>query len=301
VINGVSYDTDAYYFQLYMSKQNLLNSGDMLTNAQLQTKPDGQVTLEALLKDQVESSLKVSAAVVNIAKDNGIVLDKKDLNDIKNKKTDFISNIGGTKAFNDFLKNHRTSEAALDDYFHTDALLEKIERELYAPGKSFDLTDEEKSKAQSEYKESYAKISYILFSLTDSKGKPLSETLATQKRTLATEVYTKTRNTDFVALIKEYSDDASTQQSSNYETYILKGSGSQKFSDAIFTVPDGKVSEPHEFENGLIIVKRLPLDEEKLEGYYSASRTVKMNNDISNLSKGYSPDYKKAYDALVIR
>ena len=291
-----------YYLQLYMTKKQLLSTGEMLTSSALQQKLDGTNTVEMLLKDRVESSLKVFAATNAIAKENNIKLTAADDAAVQKQKDSFANELGGEKGLKDFLRNNRTSEKALDKHFRTNAMMARLGIELYGEDKAFDLTGEERGRAQTEYYEKHAKFHYILFMMVDSNNEPLSGVRAQQQRALAEEAYEKAlvEGADFTKLIDEYSDDASTQKG-KYESYSLKGVTTEEYDEAVFGTAVGTVSAVKELKNGLVIIKRLPLDDGKLKEYYAASRQAKLQSEIAAKAKGYNVEIGKAYGSIVIR
>ena len=144
-IDERSFSAEDYYWQLYLLKKTQLKTGDFLTQSQLQEKiGTSGVTLETFLRDSIESALKLSAAVNKLARDNGVTLIDTDVEAVNRKIEDFIAELGGRTDYVTFLSSNRTSEKALRRYFEDDALLTRIEAELYATDKKFDLSNEEK-------------------------------------------------------------------------------------------------------------------------------------------------------------
>ncbi|MCL2488979.1 MAG: peptidylprolyl isomerase, partial [Oscillospiraceae bacterium] len=304
-INGEVFTANDYYFQLYMTKRQVLNTSEILTRQFLDQKL-GEITVEALLKDSVESALKVSAGVKVVAEENDIALTDGERGEIQKKKDAFIAELGGAGVLRDFLRNNRTSEKALDKYFEINALIDKVENELYSEGKLFDLTAAEVAAAKSEYDTSYARFNYIFFLMVDSSGEALSDRTKQGKRDLATEAAEKAAlGENFTNLIKEYSEDASLQEKNGYDTYEVKSDGSDasraSYEDAIFNTAVNGVSGVKDLENGLVIIKRLPLDEGKFENHKSTARKAKLLNDIGEKVKGFFAEPGKEYNNIVIR
>ena len=303
-INEQNFNLDDYYWQVYITKRALFNTGDILTKTVLQEKiPGTDITREALLRDSVDSALRVSAAVLSMAKEYNVTLTSEDQDSVDKKIAEFVSEIGGRKAYEDFLRNHRTSEAALKRYYETNALLERMEKAVYAEGKPLDLTEGERASAQGHYNEVFARYSYILFLTLDGKGNPLSAAQLEAKQGLAAAAaaLASDKANDFNQINRDYGDDAS-EQNETYMYYIAKNSNlSQELEDAVFNTPVGEVSPLVSLPNGMIIIKRHDLDNGKIEEHYAATRKAKLQTDVGNNAKTYSINYGDAYDSIEIR
>lgn len=256
------------------------------------------MTVGEYLKQQAVEELKILTAVEKIAEENNISLSDEDYKDLEENKEEVISNVGGKSEFKKLLRKNNITEAAYDKFYYINKLYDKVFEELYSSGKKNDLTTEEKESAKEEYFEKYLKIQQIVLAKIDvSTGSDLSDTIINQKETLANSILTEARNgTDFEDLIIKYSEEA--QEKGNNTYYYAKGDLLENIESVVVSLGTGSISDVIETDYAFHIVKRLELDDSKLENYYDIVRNNKLVDDIQDMIEDYKIFYENSYKKI---
>lgn len=256
------------------------------------------MTVGEYLKQQAVEELKILTALERIAEDNNISLSDEDHEELEENKEEVISNVGGKSEFKKLLRKNNITEAAYDKFYYINKLYDKVFEELYSSGKKNDLTTEEKESAKEEYFEKYLKIQQIVLSKIDvSTGSDLSDTIINQKETLANSILTETINgADFEDLIIKYSEEA--QEKGNNTYYYAKGDLLENIESVVVGLGTGSISDVIETDYAFHIVKRLELDDSKLENYYDIVRNNKLVDDIQDMIEDYKIFYENSYKKI---
>ena len=256
------------------------------------------MTVGEYLKQQAVEELKILTAVERIAEDNNISLSDEDYEELEENKEEVISNVGGKSEFKKLLRKNNITEAAYDKFYYINKLYDKVFEELYSSGKKNDLTTEEKESAKEEYFEKYLKIQQIVLAKIDvSTGNDLSDTIINQKETLANSILTEARNgADFEDLIIKYSEEA--QEKGNNTYYYAKGDLLENIESVVVGLGTGSISDVIETDYAFHIVKRLELDDSKLENYYDIVRNNKLVDDIQDMIEDYKIFYENSYKKI---
>lgn len=256
------------------------------------------MTVGEYLKQQAVEELKILTAVERIAEDNNISLSDEDYEELEENKEEVISNVGGKSEFKKLLRKNNITEAAYDKFYYINKLYDKVFEELYSSGKKNDLTTEEKESAKEEYFEKYLKIQQIVLAKIDvSTGSDLSDTIINQKETLADSILTEAINgADFEDLIIKYSEEA--QEKGNNTYYYAKGDLLENIESVVVGLGTGSISDVIETDYAFHIVKRLELDDSKLENYYDIVRNNKLVDDIQDMIEDYKIFYENSYKKI---
>ena len=256
------------------------------------------MTVGEYLKQQAVEELKILTAVERIAEDNNISLSDEDYEELEENKEEVISNVGGKSEFKKLLRKNNITEAVYDKFYYINKLYDKVFEELYSSGKKNDLTTEEKESAKEEYFEKYLKIQQIVLAKIDvSTGSDLSDTIINQKETLADSILTEAINgADFEDLIIKYSEEA--QEKGNNTYYYAKGDLLENIESVVVGLGTGSVSDVIETYYAFHIVKRLELDDSKLENYYDIVRNNKLVDDIQDMIEDYKIFYENSYKKI---
>lgn len=256
------------------------------------------MTVGEYLKQQAVEELKILTAVEKIAEENNISLSDEDYKDLEENKEEVISNVGGNYEFKKLLRKNNITEAAYDKFYYINKLYDKVYQELYSSGKKNDLTNEEKESAKDEYFEKYLKIQQIVLAKIDvSTGNDLSDTIINQKETLANSILTEAINgADFEDLIIKYSEEA--QEKGNNTYYYAKGDLLENIESVVVSLGTGSISDVIETDYAFHIVKRLELDDSKLENYYDIVRNNKLVDDIQDMIEDYKIFYENSYKKI---
>ncbi len=256
------------------------------------------MTVGEYLKQQAVEELKILTAVERIAEDNNISLSDEDYEELEENKEEVISNVGGKSEFKKLLRKNNITEAAYDKFYYINKLYDKVFEELYSSGKKNDLTTEEKESAKEEYFEKYLKIQQIVLAKIDvSTGSDLSDTIINQKETLANSILTEAINgSNFEDLIIKYSEEA--QEKGNNTYYYAKGELLENIESVVVGLGTGSISDVIETDYAFHIVKRLELDDSKLENYYDIVRNNKLVDDIQDMIEDYKIFYENSYKKI---
>ena len=256
------------------------------------------MTVGEYLKQQAVEELKILTAVEKIAEENNISLSDEEYDEFEEYKEEVISNVGGNYEFKKLLRKNNITEAAYDKFYYINKLYDKVYQELYSSGKKNDLTNEEKESAKEENYEKYLKIQQIVLAKIDvSTGNDLSDTIINQKATLANSILTEARNgTDFEDLIIKYSEEA--QEKGNNTYYYAKGDLLENIESVVVGLGTGSISDVIETDYAFHIVKRLELDDSKLENYYDIVRNNKLVDDIQDMIEDYKIFYENSYKKI---
>lgn len=206
--------------------------------------------------------------------------------------------MGGAAAYNNFLKQTKTTESALKRYFETSLYYAKI-GELFAEGAAFDLTEEEKAAAKKEYEDLYITIRQIYLATVEPAYKTkLSQGTIEKKRKAAREAYDKLKKgTSFDLVIEEYNEAPKSKLTFAENSDAVDDKIEQK----AFKMKTGEFSDIIETDEGFYIIKIDELSYEGLPSHYNYTRGLKMNNHLNEKAEQSVVEYKSAYKKIVIQ
>jgi len=287
-IDKVEYTESDFNMYAYLIKYDYFgidgtDLGEDVLNTQVSN--DSEQTIGEYLKEKTISKMKVSAAVLRIAKENNITLNEDDLEEIETEKKEFIENLGGKSSYEEMLKNNFTNDEAYIEVAKINKLYEVIFESLYDEGKRNDLTEDEIINYTNNYQTDYVKIKQIILLKKDLEtNQYLDETTLNQKELLAKDLAKKAKDgTDFDSLIKKYSESYDKNYTSEY---YLKSDLVTELKDAINLLDEGDISNVVSATNAYHIIIREKLDDKKLNDYLDSKRQQKLIQNVSdNLEK----------------
>ena len=300
-IDGNDYYSSDFMIYLYSAKYNYF-SGSNPSEDDLKViyNEETHTTVGEYLKESALNDIKTSAAISKMADDNNIVLNSDDYKELSKEKEKYISSLGGKKEFYKLLKSNKTTESAYDKMSQSDKLYKKILKVRYGEGKVNDLTEEEKLIANISYNEEYFKIEQIILTIVDiNTGKSLNDTTINQKEALAKDIANKALTTDFEELIKAYSEDA-IEKEAPYYMYYKVGQLLPELENKVLELNVGDVSMPIKTKYAYHIIKKLELDDEKLNDYYDELREDKCLDDLKEYYKNLKVIYQDAYKKIKV-
>lgn len=304
-IDNYTYNKSDYMIYIYSAKYNYYKDKvNDITSEDLNVMYDDEnkMTMRDYLKEVAISDIKTASAIKSIASKNNIELTNKDRKELDKEKKSFIKSLGGMKEYRKFLKKNNTTDKSYDKMSETDKLYKRIIKKLYSNGKINDLTEEEKNDALSSYKDNYMKIKQIVLTIVDlNTGKNLNSTTINQKEALAKNIVSEARSgANFDDLIKKYSE-ANDEDDNNYELYYKNGELLSELEDKIKKLSPGEVSEPIKTKYAYHIIRKLELDDKKLNSYYDDLREEKCIKDIKDALKDLKITYYGAYEKIKIK
>ena len=175
-------------------------------------------------------------------------------------------------------------------------IYEKVFETLYTSGKKNYLTDEEIKKETTNYYNEYYKVNQIVLGIVDTSTlESLSETVVNQKKALIEAILKEAKSgVDFEELVKKYSEEAS----SDNNLYFTKDDVLEEVYNAVDSLKEEEISDIIKTKYAYSIIKRLPLDDKKLNDYLEKKAKEKYNNDITTKAEDYKVFYENAYKKI---
>ena len=254
------------------------------------------MTVSEYLKSETVNELKYRSVIKKIADDNNITLTEEEKEEINSNIKSVINSFGSHGKFKKFLSKNKITEKAYKSYLESDKLYDKVFEELYASGKKNYLTDEEIKKETSNYYKEYYKVNQIVLGIVDTNTlESLTDTVINQKKTLIETILEKAKSgVDFEELVKKYSEEAS----SDNNLYFTKDDVLEEVYNAVDSLKEDEISEIIKTKYAYSIIKRLKLDDRKLDEYLEKKAKIKFNNDITKKSEDYKVFYENAYKKI---
>lgn len=303
-VDNYTYTTSDYMIYIYSAKYNYYKDKvNEITSDDLNTMydDDAKMTVRDYLKEVAISDIKTASAIKKIADQNNIELTDEDNLELVKEKESFIKSLGGKKEYKKFLRKNNTTETSYDKMSKTDKLYKKIIKKLYGENKINDLTDEEKENAKITYTDNYIKLKQIILTTVDlNTGKSLNDTTINQKKKLAASIVEEGNSgINFDDLIKKYSE-AYEENQTDFELYYKKGELLSELENEVLKLSPDEISKPIKTKYAYHIVKRLELDDKKLNDYYEDLREEKCANDIKKTLDDLKIIYNGAYEKIKI-
>lgn len=302
-INNNDYYKNDFMIYLYSAKYNYFGKKDVSDDdLNVVIDEESKMTVREYLKEIALSDLKTASAIKEMANDNNIFLNNKDLEELKSDKKEFIKSLGGNKSFKEFLKNNNTTEESYDNMAESDKLYQKIIKKLYSEGAVNDLDEEELNNANNTYGVNYYKIKQIILTTIDiTTGKNLSSTTINQKETLANSIVQEANSgIEFDKLIKKYSEDA-VDKEPPYYVYYKKGELLSELENVVQELKPGQISKPIKTKYAYHIIQKLELDDYKLYDYYDDLRKEKCIDDLKDYLDDLKVIYHDAYEKIEVK
>lgn len=254
------------------------------------------MTVSEYLKSETVNELKYRSVIKKIADDNNITLTEEEKEEINSNIKSVINSFGSHGKFKKFLSKNKITEKAYKSYLESDKLYDKVFEELYASGKKNYLTDEEIKKETSNYYKEYYKVNQIVLGIVDTNTlESLTDIVINQKKTLIETILEKAKSgVDFEELVKKYSEEAS----SDNNLYFTKDDVLEEVYNAVDSLKEDEISEIIKTKYAYSIIKRLKLDDRKLDEYLEKKAKIKFNNDITTKAEDYKVFYENAYKKI---
>lgn len=254
------------------------------------------MTVSEYLKSEAVNELKYRSVIKKIASDNNITLTEEEKEEINSNIKSVINSFGSHGKFKKFLSKNKITEKAYKSYLESDKLYDKVFEELYKSGKKNYLTDEEIKKETSNYYNEYYKANQIVLGIVDKNTlESLTDTVINQKKTLIETILKEAKSgVDFEELVKKYSEEAS----SDNNLYFTKDDVLEEVYNVVDSLKEDEISDIIKTKYAYSIIKRLPLDDKKLNDYLEKKAKIKFNNDITTKAEDYKVFYENAYKKI---
>ena len=254
------------------------------------------MTVSEYLKSEAVNELKYRSVIKKIASDNNITLTEEEKEEINSNIKSVINSFGSHGKFKKFLSKNKITEKAYKSYLESDKLYDKVFEELYKSGKKNYLTDEEIKKETSNYYKEYYKANQIVLGIVDTNTlESLTDTVINQKKTLIETILKEAKSgVDFEELVKKYSEEAS----SDNNLYFTKDDVLEEVYNVVDSLKEDEISDIIKTKYAYSIIKRLKLDDKKLDEYLEKKAKIKFNNDITTKAEDYKVFYENAYKKI---
>lgn len=254
------------------------------------------MSVSEYLKSEAVNELKYRSVIKKIASDNNITLTEEEKEEINSNIKSVINSFGSHGKFKKFLSKNKITEKAYKSYLESDKLYDKVFEELYKSGKKNYLTDEEIKKETSNYYKEYYKANQIVLGIVDTNTlESLTDTVINQKKALIETILKEAESgVDFEELVKKYSEEAS----SDNNLYFTKDDVLEEVYNVVDSLKEDEISDIIKTKYAYSIIKRLPLDDKKLNDYLEKKAKIKFNNDITTKAEDYKVFYENAYKKI---
>lgn len=297
-INDDKYSKADMNMSLYNLKYNYFGKdASEIPDATLEEQLSSvNMTVSEYLKSEAVNELKYRSSIKKIANDNNITLTEEEKQEINSNIKSVINSFGSHGKFKKFLSKNKITEKAYKSYLESDKLYDKVFEELYASGKKNYLTDEEIKKETSNYYKEYYKINQIVLGIVDTNTlESLTDIVINQKKTLIETILKEAKSgVDFEELVKKYSEEAS----SDNNLYFTKDDVLEEVYNAVDSLKEDEISDIIKTKYAYSIIKRLKLDDKKLDEYLEKKAKIKFNNDITTKAEDYKVFYENAYKKI---
>lgn len=297
-INDDKYSKADMNMSLYNLKYNYFGKdASEIPDATLEEQLSSvNMTVSEYLKSEAVNELKYRSSIKKIANDNNITLTEEEKQEINSNIKSVINSFGSHGKFKKFLSKNKITEKAYKSYLESDKLYDKVFEDLYASGKKNYLTDEEIKKETSNYYKEYYKANQIVLGIVDTNTlESLTDTVINQKKTLIETILKEAKSgVDFEELVKKYSEEAS----SDNNLYFTKDDVLEEVYNAVDSLKEDEISDIIKTKYAYSIIKRLKLDDKKLDEYLEKRAKIKFNNDITAKSEDYKVFYENAYKKI---
>ena len=214
-------------------------------------------TVNQFAREQAENSVKLYAAVENMAKEYGVEISDEDKTAMEENRAAAVEELGGEEAFQSYLDEIGISEDSFNRLSAVSYLIQGLTALVLEEGSPLYLAPED-------YNEYATYADHILLATVDTTtGEALSEEEAAAKLETANELLSQLRAADdpealFAQLADQYSDD--TGRVSNPTGYIYSpGTMVQIFEDTAAALAPGEISDVVESNYGYHIILRKDL------------------------------------------
>lgn len=297
-INDDKYSKADMNMSLYNLKYNYFGKdASEIPDATLEEQLSSvNMTVSEYLKSEAVNELKYRSVIKKIASDNNITLTEEEKEEINSNIKSVINSFGSHGKFKKFLSKNKITEKAYKSYLESDKLYDKVFEELYKSGKKNYLTDEEIKKETSNYYKDYYKANQIVLGIVDTNTlESLTDTVINQKKTLIETILKEAKSgVDFEELVKKYSEEAS----SDNNLYFTKDDVLEEVYNVVDSLKEDEISDIIKTKYAYSIIKRLKLDDKKLDEYLEKKAKIKFNNDITTKAEDYKVFYENTYKKI---
>jgi foldase protein PrsA len=313
-VAGEKITSAEYKFILANVKSNMEKQQNLADDAAKQkfwtTTSEGK-SMQDVAKDQALDTAKVLKIHLIKAKESNLVLDAKDLSDVKSavdnitKSMDSYIAQGQDKSMTReklFLQQYGVNQQQFEDIYKEFMLQSKY---VQAEEKKINVTDDEIKKQYDDNKDKYDKVTaqHILFMTVDQNQKPLAQDKIDAAKKNADDILARVKaGEDFGTLAKQYSEDPGSKDN-NGEYTFGKGEMVPEFENWAFSAKPGDtgIVKSSFGYHVMKLIKHLTLDDVK-DTVKTDVINDKYSKQVDDLKKDpkYNVTTTKLYDSIKV-
>lgn len=284
-VNGEEIHAKEYASMMVYSKAYMDNMMTMYgMGTEIWDDPEMSASLFAQLQDQTKQQVVYIHTIVDQFNKAGLKLGRDKINAMEEQKAQVVEQQGGKTMFGIWLATLGFDEEMYDNILLVSSYVEALNDYYFGEnGKALPPRDE----LLKAFNENYIQVKHVLISTVDDQGNALTGDALAEKTALAEDVLAQAKaGEDFDSLIKTYGEDPGMTQSP--EGYIMDKDGNtltgtmiEEFNKGSWALEVNGVSDLVKTSYGYHIIKRVPLDETKLDDYAAAVASIVKGEDVS--------------------
>ena len=279
------------YFSFYMSQylsamasdlgDNMLSSSDMI---------DENTSVGEYIKDIIYDRIVNDYATIALGEEIGVTMSSKDYDTAETYKAAYIAQLeaAGT-TYKQMIKNLGCTNADVELFCRNSALMTRISEALYADGSTYYPSESEIANITKDFHENYICITYVIQSVTDTTGAVLNDSelkISRDNCAAARDAFLK--GDDDEKVVQDYSEDAAGRKSPYTIYFTLDSITDEVLLKGIRSLKIGDVTDIMETSNGMMVAKRLPLNDDHIENVIYDYMGKNIEARISMLADGFA-------------
>ena len=298
-VDGVAV-TDGY-FAFYMSQylsamaedlgDNMISSDDKVSEDQ---------TAGEYIKDIIYERIVDEYATIALGRELGITMSSKDRDTAEAYIESYKAQLaysGGS--YRDMLKTLGCTNADVELFCRNASLIARITEALYKENSAYYPSKTEIENITKDFHENYICITYIIQSSTDETGAVLSDAELAKSRAnciAARDAFLKGEDDERV--VKDYSEDAAGRESPYTIYFTLDSITDEVLLNGIRKLKIGEVSDVLETSNGMMVAKRLELDDKQIESLIYDYMNTSITNRKTALTDSFAVVKTTEFDSF---
>lgn len=278
-VNGEEIHASEYASMMVYSKAYMDNMMQMYgMDSSVWDDPETKAQFLSQLQEQTKQQIVYIHTMLDQFQKAGLKLNREQIQKMEDQKAQLVEQQGGQALFTVWLASLGFSEQMYDNILLISTYAEALNDYYFGTnGKALPAKD----KMLQYYKDNYIQAKHILIKTTDDQGNALTGDELAKKTSLADDIAAQVKSgKDFDELAKQYNEDPGVSE--NPDGYIFtKGDMVDEFYDAASKLGENEISGVVKSSYGYHIIKRLPLDETKMDDYATTIASGIAGKDVS--------------------
>ena len=295
--NAITDGFFAFYMYQYLSVMatdlgdNMVSADDMVSSS---------VTVHDYVKDIVYDSIVEDYATIALGKEHGITFNSEDAESAKAYKASFRTQLEQTGVtYTQLLKGIGATDKDVDHFCENASLITRITTEIYGEKSPYYPSENEIKNITDDFHQNYTCVTYVIQSTTDSTGAALNE--AEMKKSMDACLAAKKAfedGEDVATVVQAYSEDASSREAPYTIYFTMDAVSDEALLKGVKDLKIGETSEILETSNGLMVLKRLELDDVQITALIEEYMEQNIEERKTELTDGFSVLKTSEYDAF---